>query len=380
MDILTQARESLDELTKEPIDITEYLKDITETKIISVEDNIREYLKSNNKKLTTLSEIQSRNAWNKPTGIKPSEKITFDDIVKMVKDNPNKKFSISDVWVNTSLVYVITKFNRVPNIPQCISNLNFTNGLHWEALDSPHYYLIEYKGKLVLCSTIGGHRATMCVLSNGYSSLMPSKITYIGSVDVADVAERCALIHHIDCNKRANQTADDRLSSGVEAKDYTYVEVMQDLIYCKLYVNEDQMKSVAIKGFRKCSSWQGFKSIRKDYGIDTTKYAIDMIMKFTKSDEIILTQAVETITCFRSKFDDRIKSICSSKDIFDEFMGEYFVMQNQSTIKSNGKLIEDILELKDRFNNWCNYKEYTGKVGAITNKHLIAAFGDSIKI
>jgi len=105
-----------------------------------------------------------------------------------------------------------------------------------------------------------------------------------------------------------------------------------------------------------------------------------MIMKFTKSDEIILTQAVETITCFRSKFDDRIKSICSSKDIFDEFMGEYFVMQNQSTIKSNGKLIEDILELKDRFNNWCNYKEYTGKVGAITNKHLIAAFGDSIKI
>jgi len=380
MDAIAKSNESLEQLTREPIDVTEYLKTITETKIISIEDNIKEYLKVSNKQLTTLSEIKDYHDWNKPSGIKPDEVYTFDDILKMVEDNPDKKFTKSDVWVDTSLIYIITKFNRVPSIPECLRHLNFTNGLNWEALDTPHYYLVEYNGKLVLCSTIGGHRGTMCVLSNGYKSNMPCKVTYIGSVDVADVAERCALIHHIDCNKRSNQTADDRLSSGVEAKDYTFVTVMQDLIYCKLYVNEDQMKSVAIKGFRKCSSWQGFKSIRKDYGIDTTKYAIDMIMKFTKPDETILTQAVETIACFRSKFDDRIKSICSSKDIFAEFMGEYFVMQNQSTIKSNGKLIEDILELKDRFNNWCNHKEYTGKVGAITNKHLIAAFGDSIKI
>ena len=172
MDIKTKSNESLEQLTREPIDVTEFLKNITETKIISIEDNIKEYLKTSNKQLTTLSEIKDYHNWAKPSGIKPDEAYTFDDIQKMVEDNPDKKFSKSDVWVNTSLIYIITKFNRVPQIPECLRHLDFTNGLNWEALDTPHYYLVKHNGRLVLCSTIGGHRGTMCVLSNGYNKNM----------------------------------------------------------------------------------------------------------------------------------------------------------------------------------------------------------------
>jgi hypothetical protein len=389
MDYETQAQESLDNLTKEPIDLTKYLKSITETKIINVEDNIREYLKSRYKDLTTLSQLQANHFWGKPSGIKPDEAYSFDDIVKMVEENPNQKFSKSDVWVDTGLIYIITKFNRVPSISACIKNLDETFddqnnaapiGLNWEALDTPHYYLVEYDGKLVLCSTIGGHRGSLCVLANGYGSKMPCRVTYIGSYDIADVSQRCALIHHIDCNKRVNQDANDRLSSGVEAKDGTYIKVMQDLIYCKLYVNEDQMKSVAIKGFRKCSSWQGFKAIRKEYGLDITKYAVDMIMKNTEDEETILTQALETIASFKYNFSKRLFEINSSKDIFDDFMSDYFVMNTQSDLKSEGKSEKDVLALVDTFNKWCKKKDFGIKTNALTNRHLIKAFGDKVEV
>tara|TARA_B100000214_G_scaffold372855_1_gene351935 strand:+ start:1524 stop:2675 length:1152 start_codon:yes stop_codon:yes gene_type:complete len=380
MDILTQAQEVFEEITKEPIDITEYLKDINETKIISVEDNLKEYLKNNNKKHNTLSEIQNVNSWKKPSGIKPNSTHTFESILKMIDDNPAKPFTISDVWVKTDIIYIITKFNRLPSIPDCIKNLNFASGLNWEALDSPHYYIVEYQGKLVLCSTIGGHRATLCVLSNGYGSIMPCRITYMGSVDIVDVSERCALIHHIDCNKRANQVAEDRLASGVEAKDFEFTKVMQDLIYCRLYVSEDKMKSFKIKDFRKCSSWQGFKSAKNDYGIDITKYAIDMIIKNTDKSQTIFTQAVETIACFKDSFQERLLNLCRSKDIFDLFLTDYFQTNDQSDLKSNGKLVEDVLALVGGFNKWCKKNQYTYQQQAITNKHLVNAkkIGDVI--
>jgi hypothetical protein len=387
MDIKTKSNESLEQLTREPIDVTEFLKNITETKIISIEDNIKEYLKTSNKQLTTLSEIKDYHNWAKPSGIKPDEAYTFDDIQKMVEDNPDKKFSKSDVWVNTSLIYIITKFNRVPQIPECLRHLDFTNGLNWEALDTPHYYLVKHNGRLVLCSTIGGHRGTMCVLSNGYNKNMPCRVTYIGSVDIGDVAERCALIHHIDCNKRANQNATDRLSSGVEAKDQIFINTMEDLIYCNMYADEDQMKSDSIDGFRKCSSWQGFKSIRGDrdpkkntgYGLSVTKYAVDIIMKNTPDEETILTQALETIACFKYHFGDRCNQLCSSKDIFKEYLELYFGINTQSDLKSEGKLHEDVLNLVKSFNKWCKKKNLS-KQSAITNKHLINAFGDKLEI
>ena len=389
MDYETQSPESLDNLTKEPIDLTKYLKNIAETKIINVEDNIRKYLKLRYKDLTTLSQLQANHFWGKPSGIKPDEAYSFDDIVKMVKENPNQKFSKSDVWVDTSLIYIITKFNRRPTIKKCIENLDETFddqnnaapiGLNWEALDTPHYYLVKYNGKLVLCSTIGGHRASMCVLVNGYGSKMPCRVTYIASVDIADVSQRCALIHHIDCNKREPQNATDRLSSGVEAKDGTFIKVMQDLIHCKLYVDEDQMKSVAIKGFRKCSSWQGFKGIRIKYGLDITKYAVDMIMKNTKDEETILTQALETIASFKYNFNKRLLEINSSKDIFDDFMTVYFGMNTQPDLKEEEKSEKDVLALVDTFNKWCKKKDFGIKTNALTNKHLVKAFGDKIKV
>ena len=391
MDYDTQSQESLANLTKESIDLTKYLKSITETEIINVEDNIREYLKSHYKKLTTLSQLQAdpEHNWGKPSGIKPDVSYSFDDIVKMVEENPNQKFSKSDVWVDTSLIYIITKFNRRPTISACIKNLDETFdsennaapiGLNWEALDTPHYYLVKYNGILVLCSTIGGHRGSMCVLANGYGSKMPCRVTYIGSVDIADVSQRCALIHHIDCNKREPQNATDRLSSGVEAKDRTFIKVMEDLIYCKLYVDEDQMKSVAIKGFRKCSSWQGFKAIKKEYGLDIAKYAVDMIMKNTKDEETILTQSLETIASFKYNFSERLDGINSSADIFDDFMNVYFIMNTQSDLKTEGKILKDVLVLVETFNKWCKKQDFGIKTNALTNKHLVKAFGDNIKV
>ena len=56
---------------------------------------------------------------------------------------------------------------------------------------------------MILCSTIGGMRGTLVVLSEGFNSDIPCKVTYIGTLDIETVHGRCALIHHIDCNKKS---------------------------------------------------------------------------------------------------------------------------------------------------------------------------------
>tara|TARA_Y100000114_G_C11732850_1_gene314557 strand:+ start:104 stop:1279 length:1176 start_codon:yes stop_codon:yes gene_type:complete len=389
LDIETKARETMDELLKEPIDINQYVKDITETKIISVEDNVRQYLKNNYKKNTTLTQLQVDHQWGEPSGIAPDRAYEWKDVLKRIEDNPGKPFNVSDVWIGTNLIYIITKFNRIPSIKRCISNLDQTYdvhndaspiGLNWEALDRPTFYVVMYKGNPILCSTKGGHRGSKCVLSNGYGSDMPCTVTYIGTLDIEDVNDRCALMHHIDCNKRENQGAEDRLTSGVEAKDESFVNVMQDLIHCKLYADEDKMKSTAIKGFKKISSWQGFDSVRKQYGLDITKYGVDMIAKYNPNDETIITQSLETIACFKTKFDKRIHEIKSTTDIFDKFMDTYFQMNKQSDLREQGKIVKDVLSLVESFNKWCRKQDFPIKQNAITNKHLVKAFGDKLKV
>lgn len=280
------------------IDIQNYVKNVHESEIISIQDNVREYLK-NNDKLNTLAEIQKHNKWKKPEGVIPDRTYSFDDILKRAKQNPNTPFSVSDVWAPTSKIYIITKFNRVPKVPKVISNLNFTSCLNWEALDSPHYYLCLYKGMMILCSTIGGHRGTLVVLSEGFDSEIPCKVTYIGTLDIETVNDRCALIHHIDCNKRVNQGAEDRMASGVEANDEKFEVTFRHLIQCKLYVDKEKMKPSMINDFRQISSWMSFESSVKDFGFTDVKFAVDQIICNTKDNEKVLSQAVETIACIK---------------------------------------------------------------------------------
>ena len=112
------------------------------------------------------------------------------------------------------------------------------------------------------------------LLSEGFNSDIPCKVTYIGTLDIETVHGRCALIHHIDCNRRVNQGAEDRISSGVEANDLEFIEVMKNLLTCKLYVDKQQMKSSMIKDCRQISSWMNFKSSVKDYGFENVKWSV----------------------------------------------------------------------------------------------------------
>ena len=86
------------------IDIQNYVKNVHESEIISIQDNVREYLK-NNDKLNTLAEIQKHNKWKKPEGVIPDRTYSFDDILKRAKQNPNTPFSVSTVV--TSRVFCV---------------------------------------------------------------------------------------------------------------------------------------------------------------------------------------------------------------------------------------------------------------------------------
>ena len=257
-----QLRPMMEQLAS-PIDVQDYLKSISDTQIITIESLVKEMI-SNNKKATTLTELQFLHDWNAPNGIAPSRANEWEDILAMIENNPEETFSIADVWCNTSLIYVIKKFNRFPDLTKAISNLNFHGGFYWEALDTPTFYIVKMlvNGKMeyVLISTIGGHRVAKMILTSGYDSEIPLRIIYIGNLEIGSVAKRAAYLHHIDCNKRANQSAEDRIASGVEAEDYAFTQVMEALIDCKLYVDSNQMDATKTKGFRKCSYCQNFKS------------------------------------------------------------------------------------------------------------------------
>ena len=363
------------------VDIQKYLKSVHETQIISIEDNIRNHLK-NNKKYNTLSEIQNHNKWGRPEGIMPDRAYTFDDIIKRVEQNPDKQFSVSDVWAPTSKIYVIKKFNRIPEVDKVIKNLNFTNCLNWEALDNPHYYLCKYKDMMILCSTIGGHRGTLVVLSEGFNSDIPCKVTYIGTLDIETVHGRCALIHHIDCNKRVNQGAEDRISSGVEANDLEFIEVMKDLLTCKLYVDKQQMKPSMIKGCRQISSWMNFKSSVKDYGFENVKWSVEQIISNTNDDEKIIAQAVGTIACVKYHFQNDIKRIerVGEGDTFVEFLKDYFYLGNtQQDIRHHGKVVKDVVEIVNAYNKFVK-RRYGVRYAPISSKRKFEVFGEELDI
>jgi len=386
MNIIARAEEHNDNLLNDDrkIDFSLYLKNIHETKIISIEGNLREQIASKYVKISSLSEIQEAHEWLKPTGIIPERRYTFEDVIAKAEKNPSEKFSLSDVWAKTSIVHLIKMFNRIPKLPDCIEHLDFSKGLNWEALDTPHYYLTKYKGKWALISCIGGNRATIVVLSNGYDSEIPCRVTYIGNSDLETVVERASLIHHIDCNKRANQVANDRLTSGVQAKDYKFEGYMNTILSCGLYVDESQIKPKVIKEkkMRKCSSWQGFVSVVKHYKFDNAKYAVDKLKKHTDDGKELYTQAIETIACFKMNFEDKIKKLNKSQPVLDNFLTWYFkeALHNQADLKQAGRIAVDTVNLVDKFNKWAK-KEFHKTKSIINNLDKAKAFpNDDISI
>jgi len=371
---------------RENIDISTFLKSTSKSEIISVEDNIRGHLK-NNKKYNTLLEIQEYSKWGEPYGIKPRKAYDFQKMLDLIEKNPDEEFTRSDVWVPTDKIVIFTKFNRKPDVSRCIAHLNVDLnknrfGLNWQALDTPHYYLVMIDGVIYLMSSIGGHRATMCVLSNGFNSQMPCRVTYIGTLDKQEVQDACAKTHHTDSDKRANQVAGDRLASGVEAGDERFIKHMTDLLACRLYADVDKIDVKKAKDMRKITSWQGHAGIVKNFGIENAKYASDKIREYEKKPEPILSQAVETIACFRWNFIDE-QNIDIAKRHFDKFLDWYFTNFNtQSDLKSEGKIGADVIYLVERFNRWSKGQNWfkQGSNNPITNKHTMKAFGESVKI
>jgi hypothetical protein len=370
------------------IDTQSYLKTIEETDKTSVEQIVKNYL-FELKQQTTLSEVQIANAWSKvPSGIKPDERFTFEDVITRIESNPDESFSVSDVWVISTLITIISKFNRKPSVRQAIQNLNFSNGLNWSAFDIPSMYIAKNEfGEYILVSTKGGHRSVMAILVQGFSCNIPCRITYIGTLELEAVCDMAALDHHIDCNKRANQTANDRIISGTEANDYDQIEVMQSLIDMNLYVDKDKMKPEKIQSFRKITSWQSFKISIKDNGYDNTSYAVEQLIKHTNDEEAIISQSVEVVANFRNKFKTQIDNLSkknNSYDVFADFLQWYFsdpVTRNQSTLRQPGDTQESTLQVMSLFNSWSenvSKQMKTFKMGwkrPITHINLIHAYG-----
>ena len=378
-----QLRPYIEQLAS-PINVQDYLKSISDTQIVTIESLVKEMI-SNNKTATTLTELQFLQQWNAPNGIAPSRAHEWEDILALIENNPEETFSIADVWCNTSLIYVIKKFNRFPDLTKSISNLKFHGGFYWEALDTPTFYIVKMlvNGKMeyVLISTIGGHRVAKMVLTSGYGSEIPLRIIYTGSLEIGSVAKRAAYLHHIDCNKRANQSAEDRIASGVEAEDYAFTQVMEALIDCKLYVDSDQMDSTKTKGFRKCSSWQNFKSAIKDNDYENVKYAVEKLQQYTNDPDVILAQSAEAIARFRMCFDKVIQRQSDDKDTLDRFLNHYFKQfcLTQKDVRSTGKVVDDTLELVNLFNRFA--KGQLGKTKVpITSKNVMDAFGEEVEV
>ena len=371
------------------IDTQDFLKSITESKKITVEKIVKDYL-FDNKKQQTISQIQTTNSWSKTqSGVRPEKRYIFQDVVNRVKENPDKKFSMSDVWAPSNLVTIISKFNRHPSMTSAITHLNFANGLNWSSFDTPSMYLAEDEnGDLLLVSAKGGHRTVMGILTFGFACDLPVRITYIGTLDLEEVCKQAAIDHHIDCNKRNNQTADDRIVSGVEAEDYALLEVMQSLIDFKLYVKEDLMKPDMIKDFRKCTSWQSIKISIKNNGYAQTKYAVEHLIKNTQK-EAIISQSVEVVANFKNKFQKQIDKVFpKSYDSLSDFIEWYFsdYSRNQHTLRSGGDTDECTIELCSLFNIWCEKEETLQRISEgrsmngykkpITYLTALKAYGD----
>lgn len=367
-----------------PIDVNEYLKSIEESDIISIDDNIKKYLKQN-KKHTTLTEVQKHNGWGNPSGVKPNRAYSFSDLIEKLKKKPNEPFSLSDVWVNTNKVYVARKFNRIPNLKAAIRYLNFSEGLDWVALDTPHYILVKIDGEIVLLCIIGGHRTTMCVLSLGFNSEIPVRVTYLGSLDIKTVHDVCARVHHIDCNKRVNQNAQDRIASGVEAHDPEFIEIARHLLECKLYVSEDKIKPEKIKdeGLREVTSWMSFNGALKAYKKENVKYASEKLIEYTNSGEKIISQAIETIACMNYHFRKDISKMSPEKDVFDQFLDEYFknpLLSGQSSLRSHNLVAKDCLALVLNFNLWAKKGPLKKRYDPISKKRIVDEIGDDVTL
>jgi hypothetical protein len=376
-------------ITSTSINTEEYIKSAKEAPKFKVEALIKDYL-FKQKKQQTLSQVQTFNSWKNPTGIAPDKSLTFDDLVKRIESNPNTPFSVADVWISSELITIISQFNRIPNIADCIRNLNYHNGLNWSALDTPSMYIAKDENdNYIMVSTKGGHRSVMSVLTLGFNCELPIRATYIGSLDLIEVCEQAAIDHHTDCNKRNNQTADDRIVSGTAADDYEMKEVMESLIDMKLYVKEGAMKSEKIDGFRKCTSWQSLKTSIKDNGYENTHYATEQIMKNTKSQEAIMSQSVEVIANFRNKFKRQIDNVNPMVyDTLSDFLKWYFkdITRNQSTLRADKDTQLSTITLAKLFNLWCQTNEYANREKAgrsmngykspITARHIVDAFDD----
>ena len=377
--IATTALRPVFEQTTNPINVQDFLKSIDETTIVSIEDYTKEQLQQKYKKKTTLSEVQYSEDWNSPHGIKPNRTFEWEDVISMIETNPDEKFNISDVWVPTSKIYVIKKFNRFPSLQASINNLNFTDGLYWEALDTPTFYIakmmVDGQMEYILISTIGGHRTMMTILTTGYGSELPSKVIYIGELILSTVSKRAAKLHHIDCNKRSNQTAQDRITSGVEAEDHEFLKIMDALIDMKLFVDEKQMKSDKIKGFRKISSWQNFKEQIKLIGYDHVKYAVGKIQDFTK-DTVVLTQSVETIATFRKYFDDIVQRQTDDPDSLNEYLRHGFESGyiSQGDYRQHSDVTSNVLWMVDQYHKYLKNK--LERRAVITKQKLLKAFGE----
>ena len=81
-----QLRPYIEQLAS-PINVQDYLKSISDTQIITIESLVKEMI-SNNKKATTLTELQFLHDWNDPNGIVPSRAHEWEDILAMIGCQP----------------------------------------------------------------------------------------------------------------------------------------------------------------------------------------------------------------------------------------------------------------------------------------------------
>ena len=364
-------RRALRPMGATPIEISDYIKPIKDSKTITVVDVIKEYL-TDFKTKTTLSEIKRTNAFQEPEGVKPDVGKTLQDVLDRIEKNPSEQFTMADVWYHCNMVYVFDYFNRRPSIKQCIDNLNFKNCLNWSALDTPATYIAKYKGQIILVSTKGGHRTGMVILSEAdFEATMPGRVTYIGTLDYEKVVEYASPDHHYDSNKRNNQNSRDRLRSGVAAEDFEFKEVMKSLLDFKVYDEQSTLKEEFIElGFKQVTSWQSIKTSINENGYENTKYAVEKIIKYDENLTSVVSQSVETIANLRNKFGKVIQNVNTKEDVLDVFLKYYFNFHSQSDLRVAKETQANTFLLATMFNTWARKHYSLGRKSPIQSKHF----------
>lgn len=359
------------------IDPQDYLLSIQETVPVRVVTLLDDWFHKNPKKRAkTPEDLRLTYGWS-PTGIEPETNYTWDDLLLRVEQNPDKPFNLHGCRVPIDSVYVFPKFNRLPEPSVCQKNLNTNTlgaGLSYQGLGAPQFFLVKIDGEIVLISVAAGHRTIKCAFQFGYDGFIPgANVVYVGSLDLEAPMPLASATHHQDCSKRNNQSANQRITSGVEAEDPKYVEQFQWMIDRGLYFDKTKVSDRVTSNMRQIGAPDSLNRARKNVENDSSwDVVIGWFKEIVPPEETLLVNSLEPVTIVYDTFNEAIQKKSNGTNLFKEFIqGQLsFCSQKHFRVQNNNKKYtahQNAWKIIEDFNEWCkntrgfNYKVISGR-------------------